>query len=1304
MDSDGDHSARPARLRRARRQSDALSSSQGGSQKRKRDGSPTPPSTRQRRPAKRVHASPEDEPWSPVLGAVMETEDLVLDREPGLEERAAELEALPPGEDAPLPCRGFFEFALFDLANDNFMRRIADLGTKRSHKSWNVVLEGWMYPLLTNSNGATDDVVDETVEDSDDESDSGGSATSASEPPQRIYVQSSSPFYYSLDFRARGAQVWVRTAFSWLLLVKPHERYEPYYRPLAKAARLTWRVLMVLTFAPDTELDEFIEHCLGDPFRIPGLEELPTGDRTTDDERYYPLALDADDLKAHAALIVEEVVQEITEGRACPDLDLSKSRPPLLVALERLAGKRVSRGIRRARGPGSGLDRDLKKERHRKTSAVTPRVKALHRGMFANTVSLPGGDSASASAPYSMPETPPFAGWGLDLDMKWVGGPLSTGKNRTYYAELHLSDGWPDKIVKIRAETDVVVAAESRVSWIGRVAYLFEERGRKYLHVRWFNPASTTALQELAPPRELVVLDPLSKQSCGDIEADTVSGVADVRFIPPPAPVDDPSDSSLLRASLLQSSVPDWADDPWPQDDPTEPANLGPMFYRYTSSEKELCFTVAPAPVDPSNATAAACSCCEAKEAHHASRLAYWIRDDRKRIVGVRVRGIDVYLHDTVYLQPELPDMPFDIMAITNFEEGGAEDESFAAVDNLGPVTVDREPVAPGSVVRGISLDRACDFEPSISWHNEMLVLEQGPDDVPEDHAAFDERELMVRVWGSFPRALTRIMGVCRVVHRDDVRNLDRYKDELVHNFWYDKKLLDVDLCRRATRADLPFSRRRMRLIEEQQRLEREFRAAHEPLAGLGAYSGAGGLDLGLEESGVFATKWAVEVNPSAAATFASVFPEAIVINEDARRTLEEVWGRDVLGNDDVTSDMPRIGEVEFTAAGPPCTPYSKLNQNKKVDDPNGAMIAVFLSYVDLYACSSKFKGFLLENVPALAEFSPGGTMAGTKMKGGIRSGVLKFIVRFCLDRGLCVRMGLLQAGRYDVAQGRNRLFVMAWRPGAHGIMPEFPHPTTVFDIPKKWDEDLQIGEGHNKMKFVANAEADGSCCAPHQRTTVLAAISDLPGFEYEDPGLVMDALPNRPFYRAYTTQETDQLGFAGSEDAAYRSAPKTNFQRLARKGAPELVKGHLAKGFASPELVEKLCKVPLMPGASSRMHPRELGVIVHPHSWKWKGMFGRVGMLGCFPTTTTTLNPGQKQGAIMHPAQRRTYTVRELARGHGFPDRVQFHARKDQWGRIRIDEMIKQIGNAVPVPLARSLGLAFRDAIFKAWLKERAG
>lgn len=68
-------------------------------------------------------------------------------------------------------------------------------------------------------------------------------------------------------------------------------------------------------------------------------------------------------------------------------------------------------------------------------------------------------------------------------------------------------------------------------------------------------------------------------------------------------------------------------------------------------------------------------------------------------------------------------------------------------------------------------------------------------------------------------------------------------------------------------------------------------------------------------------------------------------------------------------------------------------------------------------------------------------------------------------------------------------------------------------------------------------------------------------------------------------------------------------------------------------------------------------------------------------PSLTLVCSPAMKQTERCHPKETRPLTVRESARIQTFPDNWEFKGGKNQ--------QYKQIGNAVPVNLAYSIGLS---------------
>ena len=73
-------------------------------------------------------------------------------------------------------------------------------------------------------------------------------------------------------------------------------------------------------------------------------------------------------------------------------------------------------------------------------------------------------------------------------------------------------------------------------------------------------------------------------------------------------------------------------------------------------------------------------------------------------------------------------------------------------------------------------------------------------------------------------------------------------------------------------------------------------------------------------------------------------------------------------------------------------------------------------------------------------------------------------------------------------------------------------------------------------------------------------------------------------------------------------------------------------------------------------------------------------------PCLTLTCSPSQKQTERCHPDETRPFTIREYARIQSFPDSWRFCGG--------IGDQYKQIGNAVPVELARRIAVELKNSM----------
>lgn len=125
-------------------------------------------------------------------------------------------------------------------------------------------------------------------------------------------------------------------------------------------------------------------------------------------------------------------------------------------------------------------------------------------------------------------------------------------------------------------------------------------------------------------------------------------------------------------------------------------------------------------------------------------------------------------------------------------------------------------------------------------------------------------------------------------------------------------------------------------------------------------FSGAGGLDAGLDRTGRFELLAAVELEPT--------FARTLELNRDAGRfgsRQTAIITADLSNMDpfDLMDDLGIApGDIDLLAGGPPCQSWSTAGKRGTVNDPRGELIWHFLRFVD----ALKPKMFLMENVRGL--------------------------------------------------------------------------------------------------------------------------------------------------------------------------------------------------------------------------------------------------------------------------------------------------------------------------------------------------
>lgn len=188
----------------------------------------------------------------------------------------------------------------------------------------------------------------------------------------------------------------------------------------------------------------------------------------------------------------------------------------------------------------------------------------------------------------------------------------------------------------------------------------------------------------------------------------------------------------------------------------------------------------------------------------------------------------------------------------------------------------------------------------------------------------------------------------------------------------------------------------------------------------LSLFSGAGGLDYGLEAAG-FQTSVALEMDRDCCATLQASRPDWQVIN----RNILDVPTEEIL-----EVGKLRRGEVDLLVGGPPCQPFSKAGYWSKGDtlrleDPRANTLSAYMRVVE----EALPRAFLLENVGGLA-FE--GKDEGLRL-------LLERIAQINQKTGSnyvpCTKV--LSAAAYGVPQLRERVILIASREGTEFRFPE---------------------------------------------------------------------------------------------------------------------------------------------------------------------------------------------------------------------------------------------------------------------------
>jgi DNA (cytosine-5)-methyltransferase 1 len=195
-------------------------------------------------------------------------------------------------------------------------------------------------------------------------------------------------------------------------------------------------------------------------------------------------------------------------------------------------------------------------------------------------------------------------------------------------------------------------------------------------------------------------------------------------------------------------------------------------------------------------------------------------------------------------------------------------------------------------------------------------------------------------------------------------------------------------------------------------------------LRAISLFTGAGGLDLGMEAAG-FQTRVAVEMDVDSVTTIRRNRPQWATIQADIRHP-------DASSARILASARLGCGDADILIGGPPCQPFSKSGywaggDSKRLRDPRATTLTEYLRVL----ADTQPRAFLLENVPGLSFSDKDEGL--TFLRRRIDAINKKYRTTYSFS------VSVLDAAAYGVPQHRSRLFVIGSRDGEQF---EFPPGT----------------------------------------------------------------------------------------------------------------------------------------------------------------------------------------------------------------------------------------------------------------------
>lgn len=252
-------------------------------------------------------------------------------------------------------------------------------------------------------------------------------------------------------------------------------------------------------------------------------------------------------------------------------------------------------------------------------------------------------------------------------------------------------------------------------------------------------------------------------------------------------------------------------------------------------------------------------------------------------------------------------------------------------------------------------------------------------------------------------------------------------------------------------------------VAEDQPVYHTKRKPSQKPIA-LSFFSGAMGMDIGLEKAG-FDVVFSSEIDNACRKTILKNHPDIALIGDIRNYYPEEIRELAGLGPDE---------EIDLVVGGPPCQAFSTAGKRKAFEDERGN---VFLNFINVithlrpkYAVIENVRGLLsapLKHRPHLLRENDGKDLSIDELPGGALNHILKVLDA----EGYAVSFNLYNAANFGTPQKRERVVLICSRDGEKPPYLEPTHSETgQFGLPK-WRTFAQAVSGlngveHDHVKF----------------------------------------------------------------------------------------------------------------------------------------------------------------------------------------------------------------------------------------------